>query len=256
MDYRIDEIDRRILYHLAVDARGTAAPQIAEEVDVTPATIRNRIRQLEEAGVVRGYHAQIDYETIDGRLTMQFTCNAPVDTQSDLARDIGRIPGVVRVSELMAGQQNLLVTVVGTDTDDTARIARQLSDLGVTIDREAIVRDEAFYPYQQFGPEDDTTRTAIRDFQSVAGGAEVVEFTVSEDAAITGATLEEANRAGLLPDEVLVVSIERGDTQLTPKGDTTIEAGDVVSVFSPEAFPEQLVEAFECGDEAADGTNQ
>jgi DNA-binding Lrp family transcriptional regulator len=245
MSYRIDEIDERILYYLGSDARNTSAPEIAKAVDVTPATVRNRIRQLEEEGIVRGYHADIDYEAADGKLTTQFTCTAPVSERSGLVSEALATHGVVGVRELLAGQENLIVTAVGTDTDDIDRIAQRLSELGVTIEREDIVRDDVVQSYQSFAPDADQPRSAIRDFQSVAGGAEVAEFTVSESAAITGRTLEAATDDGLLPDEALVVSIERGEDRITPDGDTRIEVGDVVSVFSPEQFPDRLVRTFE-----------
>ena len=54
MANRLDEIDRRVLYHLAADARDTSAPAIAEEVNVSAGTIRNRIRQLEADGTIKG----------------------------------------------------------------------------------------------------------------------------------------------------------------------------------------------------------
>jgi DNA-binding Lrp family transcriptional regulator len=245
MSYRIDEIDQLILYHLTADARNTSAPKIAEEVDVTPATIRNRIRQLEEHGIIQGYHASIDYEATDGKFTTEFTCTAPVSDRSRLANEALTTHGVVNVRELLAGQENLIVTAVGVDTDDINRIAHELSSLGIVIEREDILLNEVVRPYQSFGPNDDHPGSAVRDFQSVAGGAEVVEFTVSEEADITGTTLEDATRAGLLPEEVLVVSIERGDRYLTPTGETRIEPGDVVSIFSPDALPERLLQAFD-----------
>ncbi|WP_436910831.1 winged helix-turn-helix transcriptional regulator [Halosimplex marinum] len=248
MSYRIDEIDERILYYLAGDARNTSAPTIAEEVDVTPATVRNRIRQLEEAGIIRGYHADIDYEATDGKMTTQFTCTAPVGERSAIANEVLGTPGVVGVRELLAGQENVVVTAVGSDTGEINRIAQQLSAAGLTIEREDIVREETTQPYGAFAPEVDSPRSAVTDFQSVVGGAEVVEFTVQEDAAITGRTLEGANSDGLLPDEALVVSIERGDDRITPDGDTRIETGDVVSIFSPGTFPEELVRAFEASE--------
>ncbi|AUV82339.1 AsnC family transcriptional regulator [Salinigranum rubrum] len=245
MDYRIDEIDQLILFHLTADARNTSAPMIAEEVDVTPATIRNRIRQLEEHGIIRGYHADIDYEATGGKFTTQFTCTAPVSERSKIAADALTTHGVVEVRELLAGQENLVVTAVGEDTDDINRIAHQLSTLGATIEREDIIQNESVRPYQSFGPENGTSRSAVTGFQSVVGGAEVVEFTASEDAEITGHTLDEADQAGMLPGEVLVISIERGDKRITPDGETTIEPGDVVSMFSPSTFPTRLIEAFD-----------
>lgn len=54
MANRLDEIDKRVLYHLAADARDTSAPAIAEEVNVSAGTIRNRIRQLEADGTIKG----------------------------------------------------------------------------------------------------------------------------------------------------------------------------------------------------------
>lgn len=50
MDYRVDKIDKRILYYLAQDARNTTAREIAEEVDVSPGTVGNRIEKLENSG--------------------------------------------------------------------------------------------------------------------------------------------------------------------------------------------------------------
>lgn len=245
MSYRIDEIDKRILYHLAADARNTTAPTIAEEVDVTPATIRHRIRQMEEAGIIEGYHADIDYERTDGRIVNQFTCTVPVEDRPRLAREALQVSGVVHVRKLMAGRENLVVTAVGTGTDDITRIARELSNLGLELEREDIVQDEEFQPYRPFGPDDDGARKSLADVQSLTGGAEVVEFTVPEDAAITGMTLEEANESGIIDDDSLVISIERGDAVLTPKGDTVIEAGDVVTLFAPESVSEGTVDAFE-----------
>lgn len=245
MNHRIDEIDQLILYHLAGDARNTSAPMIAEEVDVTPATIRNRIRQLEEHGIIRGYHADIDYESTDGKVVTQFTCTVPVSERAAIATRALSKRGVVNVRELLAGQDNLLITVVGETTDDIDRIARHLTDLGATIKREDILRNESFRPYQSFAPNDDDPPSAVRDFQNVVGGGEVVEFAVSADADIRGLTLEEANKQGLVTEEILVVSIERGEERIAPSGDTRIDAGDVVSVFAPESFPDALVEAFE-----------
>ncbi|WP_128477391.1 Lrp/AsnC family transcriptional regulator [Halorussus pelagicus] len=254
MSYRIDEIDKRILYHLAADARNTSAPTIAEKVDVTSATIRHRIRQMEDAGIIEGYHADIDYERTDGRIVNQFTCTAPVADRHRLAQAALQVSGVVNVRKLMAGRENLVVTAVGTNTDDVTRIARELSNLGLDLEREDIVQEELFHPYHPFGAEDEPSKS-FADVQNLAGGAEVIEFTVPEDAAITGQTLEAANESGVIDGDSLVISIERGDAVLTPRGDTVVEAGDVVTLFAPESVPDGTVEAFETptSDRVADG---
>jgi len=66
MSHHLDEIDRRILHALMSDARNTSAPMIAEGLNVSAATVRNRIERLEEEGVIRGYTAIVDFEQADG----------------------------------------------------------------------------------------------------------------------------------------------------------------------------------------------
>lgn len=244
MSYRLDEIDKHILYHLARDARHTSAPQIAEEVDVSAGTIRNRIRQLEDAAVIGGYHADIDYEHGDGLITNLFVCNTPVAERDVLAQQVLEISGVINVRELMAGRGNLQVVAVGEDTGDMTRIARDLTNLGLEIEDEALLQQEYFNPYRPYGPDAEDARPHVADLTALAGGAEVVDLTVAKDAPITDRTLAEANDAGLLDDEVLVVAIERGDAIITPKGHTEIRAGDVVSVFARDGVTSDVTRAF------------
>lgn len=47
-----------------------------------------------------------------------------------------------------------------------------------------------------------------------------------------------------LSDEVLVVGIERGGDVLTPKGETVIQPGDVVSLFSKSPIEKDSLEVF------------
>ncbi len=41
------------------DARNTSAPTIAEQANVSPATIRNRIKQFEEQGIISDQFAYV-----------------------------------------------------------------------------------------------------------------------------------------------------------------------------------------------------
>ncbi|WP_123533676.1 Lrp/AsnC family transcriptional regulator [Halosimplex salinum] len=244
MDYRVDEIDKRILYYLAEDARNTAAPAIADEMEVTAATIRNRIGELEAQGILRGYLADIDYKSIEGHVTYQFSCTAPIPDRDRLAQAAMEVSGVVTVRELMTGTSNLAITVVGSDTTDISRIAGELSDIGLQIEDESVIEDEYHQPYNPFGPEDAPVGPSLTDFMSLAGGAEVAEFTVSEGAAIAGLTIEHAVEEGLLADEMLVVGVERDGDVLTPKGETDIQTGDVVSLFSKTQLEKEALEVF------------
>ncbi len=241
---RLDEIDRRILYRLAEDARGTSAPTIAEEVNVSAGTIRNRIDQLEEDGILTGYHAAIDYERADDSLRNLFVCDVSVTERAHLATQALAIPGVVNVRELMSGRGNLHVTAVGADTEDLSRISHELSSLGVDIQGEDLVQSERTRSYQPYGPEEDPMEPSMTDFLNLSGEAEVVDLTIAENAAIAGLTLREANEDGLLGDEILVVAIERGESIITPKGHTTIQAGDLVTVFGRTGITDDFLGQF------------
>src|SRR6185436_5279471 len=55
----MDSLDRAILRHLQADGRLTNV-ELAERVRLSPSQCLRRVRSLERAGVIRGYHAEID----------------------------------------------------------------------------------------------------------------------------------------------------------------------------------------------------
>lgn len=244
MGRRLDEIDKHIIYALAKDARNVSAPMLAEKVDVSDGTIRNRIDQLEEAGIIRGYHADIDYERCEGRLTNLFICNVSVGERQSLAREVLTIPGVVNVREIRTGRGNLQIKAVGEDASDLTRIAQQINRLGLEIEDEDLIQQEYFAPYEPFGPESGPTAGVMTDMMTLSGGAEVVDVTVAKDAPIVGETLRSATESGLLDEQILVIAIEREDEIITPKGNTSIQAGDLISVFARDGVPETTLDAF------------
>lgn len=55
----LDDTDRTILHELQVDARRPNT-ELAAAANVSPSTIVNRLRALEQGNVIRGYHADVD----------------------------------------------------------------------------------------------------------------------------------------------------------------------------------------------------
>jgi len=55
----LDETDNKIVSLLMKNARMSYS-DIGEEVGLTRVAVKNRVRSLEEKGVIKGYHAQID----------------------------------------------------------------------------------------------------------------------------------------------------------------------------------------------------
>ena len=149
----IDDLDRRILHTLQKDARHTSATDIAEEVDVSARTIRNRIQALEERGIITGYHADIDYEKAGYQLHTLIIGTAPIHEREEIAKRALEVPGVVAVREVMTGGDNVHVEVVGLDGDDLSRIGRDLTDAELAVDDEDIIRNEYNCPFSRFDVE-------------------------------------------------------------------------------------------------------
>lgn len=146
----IDDLDRCILHCLQEDARNTSAKSIADRVEVSARTVRNRIDRLEETGVIRGYQVDVDYGAAGYQLHTMVICTAPIANREQIARDALDVDGVIRVDEIMTGDQNLLVEVVGTDGDDLSRITRDLNQLGLHVNDEDIIRNEYGCQFHQF----------------------------------------------------------------------------------------------------------
>ncbi len=246
MSIQIDEVDERIIYRLVEDARHTSAPDIADEVGVSAPTIRNRIRRLESEGVIEGYHAQIDYEKLGGRLTNLFLCTTVATDRKRFAQRILDIPGVVDVREVMTGEQNLHVTVVGSNTGAIRRIAQEMAALGIDIDDEALFHREHVRPYSPFGPDELEMTPLVTGIADLSDDADVVELPVAADAPIADKTLQDATDEGYITEDLLVISIDREDGQqaMTPDGTTVIRAGDVATLFSRTGIADETLRAF------------
>jgi len=55
----MDEIDRKILKELQLDAR-TSYAELGRRVGLTTPAVTERVRKLEDAGIIAGYRAEID----------------------------------------------------------------------------------------------------------------------------------------------------------------------------------------------------
>ncbi|WP_406425802.1 Lrp/AsnC family transcriptional regulator [Streptomyces sp. NBC_01589] len=62
-DYSTDATDWRILDVLQRDGRATFA-ELAREVAMSPSAVTERVRRLEEAGIIRGYAAVVEPERL------------------------------------------------------------------------------------------------------------------------------------------------------------------------------------------------
>ncbi|MFC6722970.1 TrkA C-terminal domain-containing protein [Halobium palmae] len=199
---------------------------------------------MEDAQIIRGYHADIDYEEVDGRLINQFICTTTGTERERVARRILGISNVINVREVMTGHGDVQVKAIGTDTDSIARTARNIKTLGADIEEEDLIHREHFSTYGPFGPDDEYSGSPITGIADLAGDADIVEVEIGDGALIAGKTVQGASEEGLVEGDVLIITIERGEQALTPHGETTIEKGDRVTLLTRTGLPNNLIRNF------------
>ncbi len=65
----LDEIDRHLLAELQSEGRITNV-ELASRVGLTAPPCLRRVRALEEAGIIRGYHAELDAAALSYTITV------------------------------------------------------------------------------------------------------------------------------------------------------------------------------------------
>lgn len=121
MTYALDDIDLAILRTLSENAR-TPNAEIARQVGLAPSAIFQRVRKLEEAGVIHGYHAALD-PGILGFGLMAFVMIQTNENARDVdtAELLARIPEVREVHRVV-GEDCFFVKVRVPNTDALARL--------------------------------------------------------------------------------------------------------------------------------------
>ncbi len=118
----INEIDTKILNIIQQDARISNA-EIARQVGLAPSAVLERIRKLEERGVIRGYAAEIDAAQVGYGLTA-FVFVRTSFCGSTVGEALAQIPEVLEVHDV-AGEDCYLLKVRAKNTDELGQFFRE-----------------------------------------------------------------------------------------------------------------------------------
>ena len=111
-----DRIDRQILDLLQDDGRMTNV-DLAERVGLTAPPCLRRVRALEEAGAIRGYHAELDPATLGYPITVFAMVSLKSQAEADLAefeRHVATIPEI-RECHMLNGEIDFILKIVASD---------------------------------------------------------------------------------------------------------------------------------------------
>lgn len=119
---KLDKIDRRILRDLQADGRITNV-DLAHRAGISAPPCLRRVRALEEAGLIRGYHAEINPEALGFGVTVFAQVGLASQAESDLRAFellVSSWPEV-REAHMLAGETDFLLKVVASDWDSYQR---------------------------------------------------------------------------------------------------------------------------------------
>ncbi|WP_345710718.1 Lrp/AsnC family transcriptional regulator [Kineococcus glutinatus] len=114
-----DDVDRAILHELAVDGR-LANNALAERVGIAPSTCLARVRALREAGVIRGFHADVEPRALGRDLQAMIAVKLAAHARGSMGPFVQRISRQPEVLDVyfVAGANDYLVHVAVGSTED------------------------------------------------------------------------------------------------------------------------------------------
>ena len=120
----LDDTDRSIIEVLERDAR-TSLRRIAEEVDVSLGTVSNRVKKLEETGVIKDYRVILDSEKVGWNLNvvigLRIEKGRLIEIQEKIARD-NRVYAVYDVT----GEFDSMVIARARDRSDLDDLSKNV----------------------------------------------------------------------------------------------------------------------------------
>jgi len=119
---KLDKIDRRILRDLQANGRMTNV-DLAERAGISAPPCLRRVRALEEAAFIRGYHADVNPEALGFGVTVFAQVGLGSQAEPDLKAFEALVQTwpEVREASMLAGETDFLLKIVATDWDSYQR---------------------------------------------------------------------------------------------------------------------------------------
>ena len=116
---KLDRIDRRILKDLQENGRMTNV-ELASRAGISAPPCLRRVRALEEAGFIRGYHADLNAEALGFCVTVFAQVGLTSQAEADLRRfeDMVSSWPEVRECHMLAGETDFLLKIVAETWDE------------------------------------------------------------------------------------------------------------------------------------------
>ncbi|MFA4661894.1 Lrp/AsnC family transcriptional regulator [Pyrococcus kukulkanii] len=120
----LDELDKKILGILLRDSR-TSYREIAKELNVAVGTIYNRVKKLEDSGIIQGFTVKLNYEAIGYELTTIIGIKAQGKKIREIERVISKDRHVTCVYDV-TGEYDIIVIAKFRNREDMNRFVKSV----------------------------------------------------------------------------------------------------------------------------------
>ncbi len=130
-DRQLDDLDRRLLAVLAVEARATMA-DLGRSVGLSRTAVLARVQRLERDGVIRGYHADVELPGVAAAHRARVGVVIRTPDVAGYVRRLAALPGVAEV-ETVTGEYDLIMLLAAPSAAELDVVLDQISGWRETI---------------------------------------------------------------------------------------------------------------------------
>ena len=116
MKYKLDAIDRKILELLQTNSNITNA-QLAQEIGLSPAPTLERVKKLENGGVIKSYHGVVDLASVGLGVSTFVMVSLKGHNKDNIEKFMKAIRSIDEVVEChhVTGSADFILKIVATD---------------------------------------------------------------------------------------------------------------------------------------------
>jgi DNA-binding Lrp family transcriptional regulator len=140
-NFKLDQIDRKILTILQARAKITNA-QLSQEIGLSPAPTLERVKKLEQAGLIKSYHAKLDTDKI-GLGVSTFVLVSLVGHNKEnidaFLKEIHKIDEVIECHHI-TGSGDFILKIIAKDISSYQKLMlEKVSDIPVVDNMQSMV---------------------------------------------------------------------------------------------------------------------
>ena len=125
---RLDKVDTDILSALQADGRQTIA-QLSRVLNMSNSAVTERVRRLEESGVISGYSAVVDASSLGFTIMAYLRLRYPSSIYEPLHTLLAEIPEVIEAHHV-TGEDCFIMKVVATSMKHLEQVSGRIGILG------------------------------------------------------------------------------------------------------------------------------